>query len=496
MQKLGGKSQSGFTLIEIMVAMLLLLVLAAGFVPLFLTGLSQTTAVRYKSLATNIAREKLEQIRALDYREVLEDKANPSDPRNLSNRFGTSAEVRGIPFQISYDVGVTQYETGTLKLVTVTVTWQGPPKPQPVRLTTLIHQQYVGPRGALLAFTPTYPDDRGTPFPRLTGNTTARYYVAQIDWGLVFDNFDQPGMTPKQGVYMRLFLTDDAGVVWPLGPKDQDYKLGTSDLKYTKDHDGKVTSVYYEYSLNASDIPDGYWNAKAVIYNQYDEPGNVWTLRIRIDEDRAPAVPQDVTVTALDDHTVQLQWKPGQERDRAYWIIERDKMAEGAWSDLWVRVISDLSPWLSAFTDEGSVVDERDPWGTTDVTNLYRYRIWAVDIDGLEGDMSPPLEISLPPTETTTTTSISTSTISTTTSTTVAHIVKVKNTTNKQWSIEIRNSQNVLVDQGEVKNGQTWTSSPLSDGQYTVTAYYRSETRMATFTIPDDSGKEVLVIAW
>ena len=47
-----------------MVAMLLLVALA-GIVPFFLTGLAAST-VRYKSIASNIARERMEEIRRLD----------------------------------------------------------------------------------------------------------------------------------------------------------------------------------------------------------------------------------------------------------------------------------------------------------------------------------------------------------------------------------------------------------------------------------------------
>ena len=70
-------AEAGFGLIELMVATLLLLIVMAGFLPLFLQGLSQSSAARFKSVATNIAREKIEQIRQLDYREITTDPGNP-----------------------------------------------------------------------------------------------------------------------------------------------------------------------------------------------------------------------------------------------------------------------------------------------------------------------------------------------------------------------------------------------------------------------------------
>ena len=109
----------GFTLIEIMVAALLLLVVMAGIVPFFLSGLSHASAARHKSVATNIAREKLEQIRQLDYREIVEDEED--NPLNLSVRFGDTAYIseRNMTFSIDYEVK--QLDAQTARSVQVTV---------------------------------------------------------------------------------------------------------------------------------------------------------------------------------------------------------------------------------------------------------------------------------------------------------------------------------------------------------------------------------------
>ena len=87
------KRSRGFTLVEVLIASLLLMLAMAGIVPFFIGGLNQASTVRYKSLATNIARERMEQIRQLDYREITED---PNEGVTLSERFGTTAEQRGI----------------------------------------------------------------------------------------------------------------------------------------------------------------------------------------------------------------------------------------------------------------------------------------------------------------------------------------------------------------------------------------------------------------
>ena len=123
------RAEGGFTLVELMVAAVLLLIVMAGFLPVFLQGLSQTSAARYKSIATNIAREKIEQIRQLDYREITDDTLQPG---NLYELFGSSVEVpeRNMTYLIDYDVVVENAMPGqAVKSVEVTVTWDAPPVP-------------------------------------------------------------------------------------------------------------------------------------------------------------------------------------------------------------------------------------------------------------------------------------------------------------------------------------------------------------------------------
>ena len=172
-------ANQGFTLVEIMVAVLLLVFAMAGIVPFFLGGLSQASTVRYKSIATNVARERMEEIRQLDYREI-------ASPESLTTRFGSTATQRGLTFTVSYAVAESAYEAGTLKKVTVNVGWTAPPKLSAASITTMIHQQFLGPRGSYLELIPTSADPLGTPFPVIAGTTKARYHLAQADWSLVF----------------------------------------------------------------------------------------------------------------------------------------------------------------------------------------------------------------------------------------------------------------------------------------------------------------------
>jgi len=483
----------GFTLIEITVAAMLLLFAMAGIVPFFLTGLTQASSVRYKSMATNIAREKMEQIRQLDYREIEEENAAAKGLRSLTERFGATAAERDISFDIVYTVEESAYDQGILKKVTVNVDWTAPPAVSGAAMTTLIHQQFLGPRGSRLLLQPTSADPRGTPFPRVSGTTIVRYYIAQADWNLVFNGLAQATPTARN-VYMRLFLFDDDGLA------AADIKLNNTFLRYSVDAVGKVNAVWFEYSLPLNDIdgsgtpvPDGYWEMRAVAYNEYNEPGNVWRLRVRIEE-AAPAPPLDLSANPqADNETVILRWTGGPERDRAYYVLERSDWdwENSIWRP-WTPVVSDLDARATTYSDKGSVAAGQHPWGSAEVMNMYQYRLWAVDIcdPGREGQAAeaaaqlPSDTTTTTVSETTTSSTTTTSTSSTTTTLGLYSVVIANALIEHRWVTVTKatNSGNSQVYYGKVHKLDSVTIDGLTAGQYWITV--TDSTITASFSLP------------
>ena len=133
-------------MVEVIVAALLLMFALAGLVPFFISSQSSASAIRYRSSASNIASERMEQIRQLDFREI-------TDAAYLTTVFGDSESLRGIDFNISYGVETSTYGEGILKEITVTVDWDAPPKVVAASLTSMFHQQFVGPRISWLEVT-------------------------------------------------------------------------------------------------------------------------------------------------------------------------------------------------------------------------------------------------------------------------------------------------------------------------------------------------------
>lgn len=498
---------------EVMVAALLLLVVMAGFLPLFLGGLNQSSTVRQKSLATNIARERMEEVRQLDYREIV-------DASTLATRFGTSKTVRSTSFTIDYSVATMAYDTGQLKEVSVRVSWNAPPKVSAALITSLIHQQFVGPRGAMLEFVPAGTiDPLGTPFGVLAPTETMRYHLAEADWSLVYDNLNQPGETLKN-IYMRLWFVDDSGSAVPIGPGTDDKKIDKSYIVRVPST-GPATDIYFEYpSFSTSQIPDGYWEARAIAYNQYDEPGNMWRLRVRV-ENSAPEMVTNFKAQGQEtNQDVVLTWTPGAERDRSHWVVERQKRdpITGMWpaADGWTTLSSDLDPIAATYTDKGDVPAQQDPWGDAVTTNLYRYRVFAIDIAGKMGDVATPAEAQLPPLATTTTTypvsttatTTPTPTSSTTTTTQSATTttgattwtVRLRNTTNKAYSVTIKNSASAVVWSGSLAKGSSAnptivTTGGMPAGSYSITATSSGRPDLTpSFTLSAQAGAIVLDI--
>ena len=490
------RGSQGFTMIEVVVAAMLLLIAMAGFVPFFLSGLSQASSVRYKSLATNIARDRMEKVRRLDYREI-------GTPEELAERFGSTVTIGGedrtMTFNMEYVVEESAYEEGTLKKVTVNVDWEGNPVGSTASITTMVHQQFLGPRGSSLELIPLRRDPLSTPFPRIDGPTIARYHIARADWGLVIDNLDQVGMTARN-VYMRLAFFDDDRNSFP----DEDIQV--TSLYYTLDATGKVNDVYFEYQFDSSQVPDGYWEMRTVAYNEYNEPGNVWRLRVRV-EDGPPGAPLLFAADpGADNQSVALTWTGAPERDRAYYVLERrtwDGIA-GNWPQAWTTVASSIDPRATSYLDQGEMLLS-DPWGDPTTPNSYQYRLWAVDIclPGLVGPAAiaetaiPPAVTTTTDVVTTTTTDVVTTTTSTSTTSTTIGLSSgdVVNSSSKSYTLTVKDSAGTIVTTKSVAKKSTVTISSLAAGNYLITATSPGRpTLTQSFSMPEQNDQTLLTI--
>ena len=263
----------------------------------------------------------------------------------------------------------------------------------------------------------------------------------------------------------------------------------------------KIDDYYGQNSSGNGLLPDGYWDAQAAMYNAYDQPGNVWRLRVRVmgDIPGHPTLVATPVLTAGGWNQVVLNWTPGAERDRDHFVLRRTRVA--ARPDL----------------DPGQVGDHlyrqrqswpaTDPWGDATHTNYYTYSVHAVDLSNISGaDGTASVQLPPPPTTTTTvvgqttTTTVATTTTTSTTSgstTTTAPItwVRLSNNTNQSWDVTIKNKSNVTVWSGTITKNTIQTVTGLVAGDYSISGSGQGhKTVTASFNMPNQAGTIVLTI--
>jgi len=145
--------EAGFSFAELLITIVIAGIVFAAMVPLFMTSQRAVASDNLKNSALQLAQDKLEKIRALDYDLISE--ANLDDGAFMDGQFGTSVQwttgggnVR--TFAVDYEVALlpegSPEGAESHKQVTVTVTWTAPPAPAPAVLSTMVSKQYAGPQ--------------------------------------------------------------------------------------------------------------------------------------------------------------------------------------------------------------------------------------------------------------------------------------------------------------------------------------------------------------
>ena len=159
--------QTGLTLVELLVTIIIAGVAFAAIVPLFVQAACKNSADQARNQALNVAQDRIEKIRSLDYGDITVDNLK-SSTFGGPNQFGLEAELDSAgghrTMHVSY--AVTSYPadstplTSKYKTVVVTVSWDPPPKPvKTVVLQTVVYRQYAGPNLVSLVTDPKMKED-------------------------------------------------------------------------------------------------------------------------------------------------------------------------------------------------------------------------------------------------------------------------------------------------------------------------------------------------
>ena len=366
------RDASGFSLIELMVAIIIAAIIFAAMVPLFISAAQAAERNKMRVIALQVAQDRIEKIRQLqlDFGKLrdaaADDAAYPN--QNFPTTFGSSTWADGMfgstwpdintpdsritpnKFRITY--ALTQVPPAQM-VITVTVNWDPPPKSslRGVVVTTYVSQQFPGPQ--ITAFNVTPVNAKGDV------NLSPATLTATI----------MPGADVTNTDYVSFSVLSSTGT--PV-PKENfvpaDPVVG-----------GKVTNNgTYGHGLGGVYICT--WNASASLNGTYiflaqatakitAAPGNSYEFHTNLTLNAAPAKVTGLTATP-GNQSVTLTWNASTASDFDHYEVWRGTTAGG----------------------ESLAIDNLTANGITDtgLTNgtKYYYFVYAVDKDHNESPKS------------------------------------------------------------------------------------------------------------
>jgi fibronectin type 3 domain-containing protein len=347
-------------MVELLVTIIIAGVVFAAMIPFLASAQSRNAADNMRNIALQVARDKIEKIRQLDYDSVDTTYLNDNGPPTLSSGvFGTEwqAGTGGAlkDFRITYNV--TLYPLGSTagqesyKTVSVSVVWEGAPFPhKAVVLQTTVSRQYFGPQVVDLFSPDASPGTEG--LDELSGGGSSVRIIATV----ASQDLAQLTGSPKGKVVFA--VTDMSGNLVASG--SQDTPLSTASSVPTG-----VTGQF-QWLWDSSTASTGYYIFTAHAESGGGAVGNTWSITYSV-VSGGLAAPTNLAANQ-GDQNVSLTWTAVSGAD--HYQVWRSA-ASGAESLLQDNV---LSP---AYVDQGLTN------GTT-----YYYKVRAIAANGSGGALS------------------------------------------------------------------------------------------------------------
>jgi prepilin-type N-terminal cleavage/methylation domain-containing protein len=299
-----GRRDAGFSFVELLVTIIIAGIAFAALVPVFVGAQKASSGDLVRNAALQLAQDKLEKIRGLDY-DLIEQAAltNNTLPNNMFGTDVTWATGGGgeRQFTVAYNVDLIDKNgnagaadgSESYKQVTITVGWPAPPSPvKPVVLSTMVSKQYSGPRIIKL--------DLGPSDVLSTDSTTSKTTIVggplEIDAYIAPDNIlgmNQAAAEAERG-YVLFTITSLNGVA-------------VASQKVTQPVDS-VEPAHYRFSWDNLSAPNGIYviQAVAVAGAGSRTQGVPWSLALEFVNSLPPA---PTNLAALPgDGSVILTW--------------------------------------------------------------------------------------------------------------------------------------------------------------------------------------------
>jgi fibronectin type 3 domain-containing protein/type II secretory pathway pseudopilin PulG len=358
--------EAGLSLVELLVTLVVATMAFAAMVPFFIGAQQKNAADNLRTIALEVAQDKIEKIRQLDYDQISADAAHPITDPNLYNpsfgggQFGPTylAQTGGANKNLHIDYSVTLVPSGATagsekyKKVVVDVYWDAPPAPvKHVILQTFVYRQYAGPQ--IVAFDISPLEEVGESLWVTSATVTFTAVISNVDIGGM-----NAGGTPKGWIDFTANAYNGAEV-----------------LKTTVDTPVVGHLDTYRYVWDASGVPDGTYVFHATAFSSVGFEGTTASVAYRV-EKGPPSAPTNFVGTP-GDNVASLSWGTSSAGDLDHYEVWRST-TPGAET----RLADDLK--TPAYTDRA----------VTNGTNYY-YVIKAVD--DLGNVSAPSAEVTVKP---------------------------------------------------------------------------------------------------
>jgi prepilin-type N-terminal cleavage/methylation domain-containing protein len=349
------RREGGFSLIELLVAMVIATVFFAVAVPMFVQAMRASAQDRTRVLALNAAQDRIEKIHQLAYNQVEADKLHPELTPNLYNsdfaneQFGPTWKVKTaagtrlltVDYVVAPHAAVSGH-SAAYKQVTITALWttssQGGPQQHSVVLSTIVYAQFAGPQITTFVVGPIISD---------LITSTSVTLTATINSG------DLQAMLPAtiNGTTLSGYVTF----------KISSASGGASAKTITVLYNDTATYTTTWLAPGGTGVADGFYTFEATAYSTTDYAGNSWQISKRIETGGPPAVTDLSAFGSSTAGGVEVSWTGVTANDLDHYVVMRTLGAT-------TTVAPKLSVGSTAYTD------------VTAVANLdYTYTVTAVD---------------------------------------------------------------------------------------------------------------------
>jgi len=360
------RGDAGFSFVELLITIVIAGVAFAAMVPLFVQAQNQTSADNARNVALQIAQDKIEKVRQLDYEQIT--------PANLSDDTGTfaggqfgsywdfirngSTKRYAIAYTVTPVLSANNQEQ--YKKVIVSVTWTAPPSPvKAAVLQTFVYRQYAGPViesvtvGPPGIYDPTSPDSTTI----VAGPVEVDVTISPED----VSSMDATNVDPDARGWVNFTVTSFTGVT-----------VASEEVNAV--YNGELG--HYRFVWDNSAAQDGVYKLEMTAYSASEMQGSTATLSFYVELNTPPAPTGLVAIPG--DSLALLSWDPSVIGDLDHYELWRGTSSGGE-----VHLV-DVPKEQASYTDTGLSN------GTT-----YYYTVRVVDTGG--NSSLPSVEASVTP---------------------------------------------------------------------------------------------------